>query len=199
MESTIRASAVLVIWLVFGLPSWAQPALDRLEESLRRGENAPGAAPPQAKPGEPDKAMPLDGDRRERGYLGVMVDDREDRGRGVRVLKAFEGSPAEQAGLRPDDLITSLGGVPVRSMDEFAAVLEGIGPGQTLALAILRGQDQREIQVTLGASPEKEVPEASDEPKLIGDDKALLQELLRRIEALERRVAQLERALGESE
>ncbi len=51
----------------------------------------------------------------EAGY--IEVDDS-----GVHVRGVVEGSPAEQAGIKPDDMITYIDQTPVKTADEFVAV-----------------------------------------------------------------------------
>jgi serine protease Do len=58
--------------------------------------------------------------------------------RGVRVLEVVSGSPAESAGLRPQDLLVAAGGAPVETLDDLgrAMVLAG---GASLGFEVLRG------------------------------------------------------------
>ena len=51
------------------------------------------------------------------------------------------------------DLVTGLGGVRVREMADFAAVLGDIGPDNTLTFEILRGQGEEKMNVTFGRRP----------------------------------------------
>ncbi len=92
----------------------AQPALERLEQQVR--ERSPGGAN--------QTGAAVDNT----GYLGVVADDRLDSGKGVRIVQVIPGSPAEQAGLKTDDLVTSVAGKPVRSMDDLARILESRWP-----------------------------------------------------------------------
>ena len=151
----------------------------------------------------------------ERGYLGATADDREDRGRGVRIVRIIPGSPAQQAGLQPGDLVTGLGGVRVRQISDMAAILQDVAPGNLLTFEILRGKEAKRIDVTFGrrgapdkratvpehppaARPAEEVaPVAPPPPVKAGpplDDHARLEILERRIQQLENRIRELERA-----
>jgi S1-C subfamily serine protease len=61
----------------------------------------------------------------------------------------IEDSPAARAGLASGDLIVAAGGRPVPAIDDlFDALLAA--SGGTIELKVLRGTDERTIQVTLG-------------------------------------------------
>ena len=78
-------------------------------------------------------ALMTDG-RFRRAYLGIAggtrplpprVAARLQRASGVEVVEVVEGSPAAQAGLRPEDLIVELNGVPVQSVDDIQRLMVG--------------------------------------------------------------------------
>ena len=58
-----------------------------------------------------------------------------------------------QAGFKPQDLITRVGGVPIRQMTELTAILQQMTPGATLAFVVLRGDRQQELSVVFGRRP----------------------------------------------
>jgi len=155
MKRLVAVAAVMLLWLHVSPPASAQSALKRLEELIR--SQRPGAAAAgkegargaPAKPSEPQPAKPTG----EQGYLGVVADDRQDRGRGVRILEVRPGTPAEKAGLKAQDLITGLGGIRVRQMDDMAAILEQMQPGDVLEFELLRGEASRKVEVTFGRRP----------------------------------------------
>lgn len=159
MRHCIPIAVALMVGLSAAQPAMAQSALKRLEELIRSGQPsaAPEEAPSAGAPSVPPPARPAPAAAgQEKGYLGVVADDREDRGRGVRVLEVKPVSPADIAGFRPNDLITSVGGIRVREMDELAAVLAEMAPGDVLEFDILRDERSRKIEVTFGrrAKPE---------------------------------------------
>jgi membrane-associated protease RseP (regulator of RpoE activity) len=143
-------------WLVAGEVVLAQSALQKLEESIRQPKAASGTAP--AKPPEspsspkPAAAQPP-AEAQEPGYLGVLADDKDDRGHGVRLLKVTPGGPADLAGLKPQDLITRLGGVPIRQLAELTTILQQMSPGATLSFEVLRGDRKQELLVIFGRRP----------------------------------------------
>ncbi|HYV01287.1 MAG TPA: PDZ domain-containing protein, partial [Actinomycetota bacterium] len=70
---------------------------------------------------------------------------------GLLVRFVEEGSPAEAAGIQQGDLIVGAGGEPVTNADELLRVLDGLQPGTTVELELLRGTDERSASVTLTA------------------------------------------------
>jgi C-terminal processing protease CtpA/Prc len=113
---------VMSVWFTGALGAWAQ--------------NEPGIPP---LPAPPKAEGPSPAVSTERGYLGAVVDDRDDRGRGVRIVRTIPGGPAEKAGLSKGDLITGVGGLRVRQIAEFAGALEQVVPGNSLTFEVLRG------------------------------------------------------------
>jgi S1-C subfamily serine protease len=85
---------------------------------------------------------------------------------GVAVLQVAPGSPAEKAGLRPaqmrsagrvqvGDVIVALDGKPVESFGALVAELDERDFGDRVTLTILRGDERRDVTLTLSGS---EVP-----------------------------------------
>ena len=59
----------------------------------------------------------------------------------------IDGSPADRAGLRPEDLIVSADGVPVADVAELQRLLVGDRIGQRLTLRIVRARELREVEL----------------------------------------------------
>ncbi|MCC6261717.1 MAG: trypsin-like peptidase domain-containing protein [Anaerolineales bacterium] len=86
---------------------------------------------------------------------------------GAYVTKVAAGSPADQAGVKAGeqqsslaglpaggDLITAIDGREVRTFDELLSYLiTNKGPGDTIVLTVLRGEEKVDINVTLGKRP----------------------------------------------
>jgi S1-C subfamily serine protease len=70
---------------------------------------------------------------------------------GLLIRDVTEDSPAARAGLAQGDLIVAAGTGPVRSVDDLFDALAA-ARGGTLELQILRGADERTIQVAFGES-----------------------------------------------
>jgi serine protease Do len=75
----------------------------------------------------------------------VGLPDRE----GLLVREVTEESPAARAGLAQGDLIVAVGGQPVRTIDDLFDALQAAGDG-TVELTVVRGTEERAIQVALG-------------------------------------------------
>ena len=148
--------AVVLVGLL-AVAAMAQSALERVEKQVHKRLDLPDAAAPatestDSKSNDRPQALPPIKNATERGYLGALAEDREDRGRGVRIVKVLPGTAADRAGLKVGDLVTGLGGVRVREMADFAAVLGDIGPDNTLTFEILRGQDRRKDRTSLSVA-----------------------------------------------
>lgn len=182
MKRSVAAVVVLctliALWLGMAPPAPAQPILERLERRIRQrldqtsrradpadaqtGEkpNQAAAEKPAEKPAENATAKA----DKEPGYLGILVDDRNDRGRGVRVLDVRPGGPAEKAGFRKQDLITGAAGIRVRQMADMADVLEFFSAGESLAFDVLRGQERLTVKATLARRPPAAAEPAKQPP-----------------------------------
>jgi serine protease Do len=69
---------------------------------------------------------------------------------GLLIREVSEDSPAARAGLARGDLIVAAAGQPVRAVDDLFGALRAAAPGGTVELTLLRGTDQRTVQVTFG-------------------------------------------------
>jgi S1-C subfamily serine protease len=57
---------------------------------------------------------------------------------GVEVVEVIEGSPAALAGLRPEDLIVDVDGIPVTGMDDLQRLMVGDLIGARVAVQVIR-------------------------------------------------------------
>jgi S1-C subfamily serine protease len=94
-----------------------------------------------------------------RGFLGIDqltrdVATRSSGGTGVRVVSVVEGTPADRAGLRANDVITALDGRRVRSFKVLQDRIAHSPPGTIVRLTVLRDGAEREFEVTLGQRDE---------------------------------------------
>ena len=93
------------------------------------------------------------GESTKAGYLGVEGADATGARSGAAITKVEDGSPAADAGLSTDDVVTAIGGKKVSSMIDLAAAIRTGQPGDKVALTVLRGGKERTVTVTLGTSP----------------------------------------------
>jgi serine protease Do len=73
-----------------------------------------------------------------------------DRITGAQVKSVEDGSPAQLAGLRPGDVVTSLDGRPINNATELTAELAQHKPGDRVTLSIVRKGARQDITVELG-------------------------------------------------
>ena len=73
---------------------------------------------------------------------------------GLLIRQVADDSPAARAGLAPGDLIIAAAGQPVRTADDLTSALQAAG--DTIELTVLRGTDQRTIQVALRQNSQPE-------------------------------------------
>ena len=81
-----------------------------------------------------------------RAWLGVST--RPAGGQGLVLLAVDGGSPAEQAGWKPGDLLVSLAGQPLKEAADLVRVLGGLVPGESSAARLLREGEVLELSVT---------------------------------------------------
>ena len=73
---------------------------------------------------------------------------------GIRVVSVQDGGPAETAELQPGDILLSIDGVRVTTLDELNAQLYSHSVGDTVKLTVFRGGKQLELSLTLGERTE---------------------------------------------
>jgi serine protease Do len=83
----------------------------------------------------------------QRAYLGLHAETDNER---VRVRKVHAGSPAEIAGLKPEDVIRQFDGKPVTDFDEILEILEGRQPGEEVNVIVNRFGRLMRVYVRLG-------------------------------------------------
>ena len=112
----------------------ATEALRGRADALGRGESA-------ASPRLGVAIAPGHVARRLRRAVGLPDND------GLLIREVMQDSPAARAGLAQGDLIVAAAGQPVRTPDDLFDALQA-AQGGTIELSIVRGTDERAIQVT---------------------------------------------------
>jgi S1-C subfamily serine protease len=70
------------------------------------------------------------------------------RDRAIEVVEVVDGSPAATAGLRPEDLVVGVDGVPVRGVDDLQRLMTEDRIGVTCSLEIVREGRARTVDLT---------------------------------------------------
>lgn len=85
--------------------------------------------------------------------IGVTLDTTFTDG-GSRISEITPGGPADAAGLRSGDIITSLQGRDTSDSTELVVAIRSFAPGETVQITFLRGGQTRTVNLVLGASEE---------------------------------------------
>jgi PDZ domain len=96
-------------------------------------------------------------------YFGVVVKE-NDRGGGALVVEVQPDSPADRAGIQPDDVIVRFGGRRIRAAYELRSALEAAAPGRPIDAGIVREGREMTLPVTFGR-PEGEAGEDGADAK----------------------------------
>jgi len=81
-----------------------------------------------------------------RAFLGVRVVTVEGE---AHIATVTPHSPADDAGLRPGDVVVSLAGQPVRSPEELQVRLDALAGGESVQVSLRRGGDTMRTEVQL--------------------------------------------------
>ncbi len=85
----------------------------------------------------------------------VQEEDRPSaRGKGLRVRSVWPNSPAEKAGLAPDDVIIGVDGRRVDSREDFETAVVSAGPGKELRVTYRREGGERSATLTTSRAPQ---------------------------------------------
>ena len=84
-----------------------------------------------------------------RGRLGIQMQDLPGRD-GAQIAQVQAGSPAEQAGLRSEDIVVAVNGRTIRGASELRAQLGVIAVGETVEMRVQRGAETRTVRARIG-------------------------------------------------
>jgi len=117
--------------------------------------------------------------RVKRGFLGIGVQDLSyeaveayglDSTDGALILSVEPGLPADEAGLRPGDIILEVDDLVIQNTRELIDYVSGKGPGTVVSVRVLRGGEDIEMPVTLAEraaeGTEAEEPEEDGEGEI---------------------------------
>ena len=90
--------------------------------------------------------------RSDRAYLGVELGSLSQGG--VLVVGVRKNGPAAKAGIKPGDIIQSVDGAPVGSVDDLATALAAHKPGDRVRVEVVHQNGKTQtVDVTLGRLP----------------------------------------------
>ncbi len=97
-----------------------------------------------------------------RGWIGVEVQDMTPElaesfgigmGRGALIAGVMRNSPADKAGIKPGDVLMSVGGQPVKDAQVMLDLIAALTPGEVARFGLVRGGKPLEASVTIGRRP----------------------------------------------
>ena len=98
-----------------------------------------------------------------RGWLGVTIQDLPEdlaeywdikERKGALVISVIEGDPADQAGIKPKDIILEVNGTPIGDSRELTNFVKDIGVGQKAEVKIFREGKTQTLAVIVGKRPQ---------------------------------------------
>ncbi len=96
------------------------------------------------------------------GWMGVHIADINQRiqdhfdltvDSGVVVINVAAGSPADEAGVEPGNVILTINGDVVESAEQVVDAVRAQSPGTVVVLTVLRGVEELTLEVTLAERP----------------------------------------------
>ena len=97
----------------------------------------------------------VEGGELRRGFLGVELDSVDSKG-GAVIVKVIPRSSASEAGLKENDIILSVGGKAVNSVNQTRVAISQTTPGTKVPLLISRDGINMTVFVTLGLLGERD-------------------------------------------
>jgi len=97
-----------------------------------------------------------------RGWIGVEAQEispelaesfRLPSTTGALIAGVLKGSPADRAGVKPGDILISIGARPVTDPTAMLNIVAGLAPGKAAAVRLRRDQKEIELQVEVGRRP----------------------------------------------
>ncbi|HUO74798.1 MAG TPA: trypsin-like peptidase domain-containing protein [Solirubrobacteraceae bacterium] len=92
-----------------------------------------------------------------RAYIGIAAGPRPlppharirlERTSGVEIIEVSPGSPAQRAGLRAEDLLVELGGVPIERVDDVQRLMTREAIGQRTSARVIRGDRWLDLELS---------------------------------------------------
>ena len=87
------------------------------------------------------------------GFLGIQAGEGED---GVAIVRIVNGSPAEDAGLEADDIITHVDGLALKDPFAFGSKIRTYRAGDKVEFTYQRGGEVDKVKVKLASRPQEQ-------------------------------------------
>jgi serine protease Do len=108
----------------------------------------------------------------ERGYIGVNISPLDEISKkqlglaadeGVMISKVGKDSPAEKAGMKNGDIVTSVDGRKVGSPEALQGYIGSLKPGRTVSIEVLRKGSRKTLSAKLDLRPGEAVAGKDDD------------------------------------
>ncbi|OIQ86617.1 putative periplasmic serine endoprotease DegP-like precursor [mine drainage metagenome] len=102
-----------------------------------------------------------------RGWIGIEAQDitpelaesfRLREARGALIAGVMRGGPADQAGVKPGDILLDINGRPVIDSAGMLNLIAALKPGQPANIRVVRNQAERSYSVLIGKRPKLQQP-----------------------------------------
>jgi serine protease Do len=90
------------------------------------------------------------GRKRGQPYIGVELDEDST---GCRIVAVDKDSPAEKAGLKPDDVVIRFGKEPIEDLEDLLTLINAHKPGDEVSIHVRRGKRILELKIIIGKRP----------------------------------------------
>ena len=97
-----------------------------------------------------------------RGWIGVEVQDltpelaesfKRPNTNGALIAGVLKGGPADQAGVKPGDIIVAVEGKPVIDSSGMLNLIAALLPGKAATITVVRNQADKQIKINVGKRP----------------------------------------------
>jgi serine protease DegQ len=99
-----------------------------------------------------------------RGYIGVEVQDltkelaesfKLTSTKGALIAGVLKKGPADNAGIKPGDILIAVEGKPVNSSSDMLNLIAVLSPGQTATFMVLRNQEEKSFKISIDKRPKQ--------------------------------------------
>ena len=154
MMKRIRLASLGILlaaaWLMLPSGAWAD------DNSARKQDSQGQQTSQQNNQNRHDQSAKDDDETEYRGMehaaLGVMLSERQ--GQGVRIRDVMPDSPADRAGLRPNDRITKIDDKAMNSYRDVIHYINHVQPGQAATITVHRDGEDKSIHAKFATREE---------------------------------------------
>jgi S1-C subfamily serine protease len=160
-------TVIAIVALAMLILSCAAGALAGGIAGFVAGRRQARAVADQALQGQLEERIQLRQELRERLREDLELPQRDPQGtqppvegfmpemQGAIVREVIEGTPADQAGLEPGDIIVRVDSIPIDLHHELPDVIQQYWPGDVVTLSVVRAGEVESVRVKLGEHPEE--------------------------------------------